>query len=163
LTGADPPLSAPPPRMMARAHRYANLTAVSVPAIAVIAGGVWTWGAGLHFADLVALVIMYAVSGFGITVGFHRLLTHRAFIAPRWHAFPRSAGHGLRRFELDPSHDFIVALEHIGLALHVVRIPAERQLTARAMNPRARQGGEDVADPLTRAAAIGREPPHRRP
>jgi stearoyl-CoA desaturase (Delta-9 desaturase) len=43
------------------------------------------------------------------------------------HAFPRSAVHGLRRWELDPSALLIGALEKIGLAWNVVRISPERQ------------------------------------
>jgi len=43
------------------------------------------------------------------------------------HAFPRSAVHGLRRWEIDPSALIIGALEKVGLAWNVVRIPPERQ------------------------------------
>jgi stearoyl-CoA desaturase (Delta-9 desaturase) len=43
------------------------------------------------------------------------------------HAFPRSAVHGLRRFEVDPSALVITALERLGLAWNVVRITPERQ------------------------------------
>jgi stearoyl-CoA desaturase (Delta-9 desaturase) len=43
------------------------------------------------------------------------------------HAFPRSAVHGLRRFELDPSALVIAVLERLGLAWNVVRITPERQ------------------------------------
>jgi stearoyl-CoA desaturase (delta-9 desaturase) len=43
------------------------------------------------------------------------------------HAFPRSAAHGLRRFELDPSAWIIRALERVGLAWDVIRITPERQ------------------------------------
>src|SRR5436190_3108328 len=43
------------------------------------------------------------------------------------HAFPRSAVHGLRRWELDPSAVVIATLERAGLAWNVVRIAPERQ------------------------------------
>jgi stearoyl-CoA desaturase (delta-9 desaturase) len=43
------------------------------------------------------------------------------------HAFPRSATHGLRRRELDPSAAIIATLEKLGLAWNVIRISEERQ------------------------------------
>jgi stearoyl-CoA desaturase (delta-9 desaturase) len=43
------------------------------------------------------------------------------------HAFPTSAFHGLRRFELDPGGWLIWTLERCGLAWRVVRIPPQRQ------------------------------------
>ena len=43
------------------------------------------------------------------------------------HAFPTSAAHGLRRFEVDPSALVIRGLEKLGLAWNVVRISPERQ------------------------------------
>ena len=43
------------------------------------------------------------------------------------HAFPRSASHGLRRWELDPSSLVIRAMEMAGLAWDVVRVSPERQ------------------------------------
>jgi stearoyl-CoA desaturase (delta-9 desaturase) len=45
------------------------------------------------------------------------------------HAFPTSAQHGLRRWELDPSALVIRGLEATGLAWDVVRISPERQQT----------------------------------
>jgi stearoyl-CoA desaturase (Delta-9 desaturase) len=55
------------------------------------------------------------------------------------HAFPRSASHGLRRWEraLDPSALVIAGLEKVGLARKVVRIAPERQ-KAREVEPGAR-------------------------
>jgi stearoyl-CoA desaturase (delta-9 desaturase) len=55
------------------------------------------------------------------------------------HAFPRSAVHGLRRRELDPSAAIISVMEKLGLARDVVRIPAERQLERESVGPAARQ------------------------
>ena len=43
------------------------------------------------------------------------------------HAFPRSARHGLNRWELDPSALVISGMEKLGLAWNVVRISPERQ------------------------------------
>ena len=44
------------------------------------------------------------------------------------HAFPTSARHGLRWWQLDPSAWLIAALERLGLVWDVVRISPERQL-----------------------------------
>jgi stearoyl-CoA desaturase (Delta-9 desaturase) len=43
------------------------------------------------------------------------------------HAFPRSAVHGLRRWEPDPSGLIIAGMEKLGLARNVIRISPERQ------------------------------------
>jgi stearoyl-CoA desaturase (Delta-9 desaturase) len=43
------------------------------------------------------------------------------------HAFPRSAVHGLGRFELDPASWVIWVMEKLGLVWDVVRITPERQ------------------------------------
>jgi stearoyl-CoA desaturase (delta-9 desaturase) len=43
------------------------------------------------------------------------------------HAFPRSAVHGLRKWEMDPSAVIISTMEKLGLAWNVVRISPERQ------------------------------------
>jgi stearoyl-CoA desaturase (delta-9 desaturase) len=43
------------------------------------------------------------------------------------HAFPRSAYHGLRWWEIDPSGLIISGLRRVGLAWNVVRIAPERQ------------------------------------
>jgi stearoyl-CoA desaturase (delta-9 desaturase) len=50
-----------------------------------LAAAVWLlWGHGLGFADVLLAAGLYAVTGLGVTVGFHRLLTHRSFTARRW-------------------------------------------------------------------------------
>ena len=51
------------------------------------------------------------------------------------HAFPRSAFHGLRWYELDPSGWVILALQKLGLVWNVVRIDDEHQLAKLAPAP----------------------------
>jgi len=38
-------------------------------------------GRGIGVADLLLAGFFYFLTGFGVTVGFHRLLTHRGFTA----------------------------------------------------------------------------------
>ena len=38
-----------------------------------------TWSHALRWSDLVIFALIYVPTGLGVTVGFHRLLTHRAF------------------------------------------------------------------------------------
>jgi stearoyl-CoA desaturase (delta-9 desaturase) len=46
---------------------------------------VWqTWATALHWSDFVVFAIMYAFTALGVTVGFHRLLTHRSFQTKPW-------------------------------------------------------------------------------
>ena len=65
------------------------------------------------------------------------------------HAFPRSARHGLKRWELDPSALVITALEKAGLARNVIRITPERQAqkAAEAREAAARESAAAVGPP----------------
>jgi stearoyl-CoA desaturase (delta-9 desaturase) len=57
----------------------ANVVATVVP-VALLGVAAWlAWGGALHWPDLVVLAVTYLLSGLGVTVGFHRLLTHRSF------------------------------------------------------------------------------------
>ena len=64
---------------MTKAQRYTNLGAVIVPFIAFLAAIVLLWNDFVGWHDLLLLAVMYILTGFGITIGFHRMLTHRAF------------------------------------------------------------------------------------
>jgi stearoyl-CoA desaturase (delta-9 desaturase) len=45
---------------------------------------VWqTWSEALHWSDVVVFAVMYVLTGLGVTVGFHRYLTHRSFRTSR--------------------------------------------------------------------------------
>jgi stearoyl-CoA desaturase (delta-9 desaturase) len=52
-----------------------------VPVLAVGVAGWRAWEGLLRPADLVVFAILYLLTGFGVTVGFHRLFTHRSFKA----------------------------------------------------------------------------------
>jgi stearoyl-CoA desaturase (Delta-9 desaturase) len=64
---------------MTRSERFANLLGVVVPFAGVLAAIVLLWNRAVDANDLAILAVMYIITGMGITVGFHRLLTHRAF------------------------------------------------------------------------------------
>jgi stearoyl-CoA desaturase (delta-9 desaturase) len=42
------------------------------------------WGHLLSLRDVILGVVFYVVSGFGISVGYHRFFAHGSFRAPRW-------------------------------------------------------------------------------
>ncbi|HZO35813.1 MAG TPA: fatty acid desaturase [Solirubrobacteraceae bacterium] len=53
------------------------MTALPVLGLGLVA---WQlWGSALGWSDVIVFLIMYVITGLGITVGFHRLLTHRSF------------------------------------------------------------------------------------
>ncbi len=60
-------------------ERYMNLGAVILPFAATIAAIVLFWNEIVTAGDLVIFAVMYLLTAAGITVGYHRLLTHRAF------------------------------------------------------------------------------------
>ncbi len=60
-----------------------NLGAVIIPFVAFLAAVVLLWNSAVSVNDLVILAVMYVITGFGITVGFHRMLTHRSFVVPK--------------------------------------------------------------------------------
>jgi stearoyl-CoA desaturase (Delta-9 desaturase) len=64
---------------MTRTTKLANLGAVVVPFLATLAAIVLFWNRIVSPTDLAILTVMYLLTATGITVGFHRLLTHRSF------------------------------------------------------------------------------------
>jgi stearoyl-CoA desaturase (delta-9 desaturase) len=65
--------------------RFASGVVTAVPPIILVVGMVLGWTSHLLvWQDLVILALCYAGIGMGITVGFHRLLTHRSFKCNRW-------------------------------------------------------------------------------
>jgi stearoyl-CoA desaturase (Delta-9 desaturase) len=64
---------------MGRAEKVANLGAVLLPFAATLAAAALFWNRLVSPADLAIAAAMYLLTAVGITVGFHRLLTHRSF------------------------------------------------------------------------------------
>ena len=67
----------------ARVEQVLLAVFIVVPLLAVAAAVPVAWGWGLGWHDVVIAFVMYAISGHGITVGFHRYFTHGSFKAPR--------------------------------------------------------------------------------
>ncbi|MET0973542.1 MAG: acyl-CoA desaturase, partial [Thermoleophilaceae bacterium] len=61
------------------ADRIATGTITVLPFIALGIVGWQLWNDLLHWSDVFVFVIMYVLTGLGVTVGFHRYLTHRSF------------------------------------------------------------------------------------
>ena len=64
---------------MTRAHRNVNIAAVIVPFLAFIVAIPLLWNSLVGWSDLLILAVIYPLTALSITVGFHRMLTHRAF------------------------------------------------------------------------------------
>src|SRR3954469_4295220 len=69
---------------MATGRKLANLGAVTLPPLAFVAAIVLLWNRLVDGADLAILAVLYVSTAFGITLGYHRLLTHRSFATRRW-------------------------------------------------------------------------------
>jgi stearoyl-CoA desaturase (delta-9 desaturase) len=78
----SPPASAPAAAVAApigeTVDRVANLFVTIVPVGLVAFAGWLAWGGSLHWSDLAVLAFVYVLTALGVTVGFHRLLTHRS-------------------------------------------------------------------------------------
>src|SRR3954452_20078731 len=64
---------------MSKTARVVNLLAVVLPPILISICIVLFWDEVVGISDLVVLFAMDLITGYGVTVGFHRMLTHRSF------------------------------------------------------------------------------------
>jgi stearoyl-CoA desaturase (Delta-9 desaturase) len=78
----DAPIT-PPSRASVWASRAVTALIVIGPGIALGAGIPFLWGHIISLRDVVIGVVLYAVTGHGITVGYHRLFAHRSFTPHR--------------------------------------------------------------------------------
>jgi stearoyl-CoA desaturase (delta-9 desaturase) len=62
-----------------RKEQIALAIFIIVPFLAIATAIPVAWGGWLSWTDVIITLVMYAISGHGVTVGFHRLFTHKSF------------------------------------------------------------------------------------
>ena len=65
-------------------ERRITVVAVVLPFAGFLAALWLLWGGAVTARDLLILAVAYVLVGLGVTVGFHRMLTHRSFEAKPW-------------------------------------------------------------------------------
>ncbi len=65
-------------------NKFILLLVVWIPFLATILGVYLLWNHFVHLSSLLVLLGMFILGGFGVTIGYHRLLTHKAFHAVDW-------------------------------------------------------------------------------
>jgi len=87
---ADPPAMAQPgpddiePVAHETRDRIITGTVTVVPFLALAIVAWQVWAEFLHWSDVFVFIVLYMLSGLGVTVGFHRLFTHRSFATKTW-------------------------------------------------------------------------------
>jgi stearoyl-CoA desaturase (Delta-9 desaturase) len=73
---------------MPRLQEAVMFVSVVGPIVALVVAIVLFWHDrsvwGIGWPEIAVMVVMYGLTGFGITIGFHRLLTHRSFTTTRF-------------------------------------------------------------------------------
>jgi stearoyl-CoA desaturase (delta-9 desaturase) len=64
---------------VSRQHRVYLLATTALPPAGLLAAIVLLWNRLVSWQDLTVLAVFYVLTGLGVAVGFHRLLTHRSF------------------------------------------------------------------------------------
>ncbi len=67
-----------------RLDRFLTGTITVLPFIGLGIVAWQAWASLLRWSDVIVFAIMYVATGLGVTVGFHRMLTHRAFQTHRF-------------------------------------------------------------------------------
>jgi stearoyl-CoA desaturase (Delta-9 desaturase) len=68
---------------MTRMHKIANLIGVPLPLVGLLAAIVLLWNRAVGPLELALLVGLYLLTALGVTLGYHRMFTHRAFESSR--------------------------------------------------------------------------------
>jgi stearoyl-CoA desaturase (delta-9 desaturase) len=81
--GAQLGAAADPRRAMPRYQQFFQFVGVGLPFAGLPLAIGLLWGRGVSAADLAVMASLYVLTGLGIGVGYHRLLTHRSFETSR--------------------------------------------------------------------------------
>src|SRR5579875_718665 len=68
-----------PEMQMSRGHKIVNLIGVPLPLVGLAVAIVLLWHKAVGPIDLIVMGALYVVTALGITLGYHRMFTHRAF------------------------------------------------------------------------------------
>ena len=68
---------------MTRTHKIANLIGVPLPLVGLVAAIVLLWNRAVGPLELALLIGLYMLTALGVTLGYHRMFTHRAFESSR--------------------------------------------------------------------------------
>lgn len=77
------PAAIPDELEKARWEQVALMLFIVVPLAATVAAVPLLWGRWINWTDVIIAAVFYAISGHGITIGFHRYFTHGSFKARR--------------------------------------------------------------------------------
>jgi stearoyl-CoA desaturase (delta-9 desaturase) len=72
-----------PEMKMSRAHKITNLVGVPLPVIGLIVAIILLWHKAVGPLQLIVMGVFYVLTAIGITLGYHRLFTHRSFESSR--------------------------------------------------------------------------------
>jgi stearoyl-CoA desaturase (Delta-9 desaturase) len=68
---------------VSRTHKIVNLIGVPLPFVGLIAAIVLLWNRAVGPLELALLTALYMLTALGVTLGYHRMFTHRAFESSR--------------------------------------------------------------------------------
>jgi stearoyl-CoA desaturase (Delta-9 desaturase) len=60
-------------------YKTVLLSAVAIPFIGVLIAGAFVWNRYVFPSDITLFVALYFLTGLGVTIGYHRMLTHQSF------------------------------------------------------------------------------------
>jgi stearoyl-CoA desaturase (delta-9 desaturase) len=64
---------------MTRTHKLINVAGITLPFVGLVVAVIVLWERMVGPTELAILAVGYVLTGVGITVGYHRLFTHRSF------------------------------------------------------------------------------------